>query len=144
MIFWGSTLFTTNVRLGSFWLLRFQWIVTRNFPKTLLCVIQESEISPYLIMEPADRQVAANLPIYVNRADFSPYEGNTLCGFGEIGSTDTNYKHCLVRVVLRPEYRDLFELVKCEMTVQVKIGWTIIKWKRASLVRFENFDLKQY
>ena len=81
--------------------------------------MQASEISPSLVMEPADRQAATNLPVYVKPADFSRYEQNTLCGFGEIGSADTNYKHCLVRVVLRPEYRHLLELVKSEMTVQV-------------------------
>jgi hypothetical protein len=84
--------------------------------------LQESEISPYLVMEPPDRQVAANLPVYVSREDFSPYEQNHLCGFGEIGSTDTNYKHCLVRVTLKPEYRQHFDLVHSEMTVQVTNG----------------------
>jgi hypothetical protein len=73
-------------------------------------------------MEPPDRQVAANLPVYVSREDFSPYEQNHLCGFGEIGSTDTNYKHCLVRVTLKPEYRQHFDLVHSEMTVQVTNG----------------------
>ncbi len=78
-------------------------------------------------MEPPDRQVAANLPVYVSREDFSPYEQNHLCGFGEIGSTDTNYKHCLVRVTLKPEYRQHFDLVHSEMTVQVTNGTFILK-----------------
>lgn len=81
--------------------------------------MQESEISSRLVMEPPDRQVATNLPLYAARSDFSQYEQNHLCGFGELGSTDTNYKHCLVRVALRPEFNQLFELVKCDMTVQV-------------------------
>ncbi len=89
--------------------------------------MQESEISPYLVMEPPDRQVAANLPVYVSRDDFSPYEQNHLCGFGEIGSTDTNYKHCLVRVTLKPEYRQHFDLVHSEMTVQVTNGELLFK-----------------
>jgi hypothetical protein len=70
-------------------------------------------------MEPPDRQAATNLPVHIKPSDLSLYEENTLCGFGEIGSTDTNYKHCLLRVVLRPEFSQLLELVKCEMTVQV-------------------------
>ena len=87
-------------------------------------------------MEPPDRQVAANLPVYVSREDFSPYEQNHLCGFGEIGSTDTNYKHCLVRVTLKPEYRQHFDLVHSEMTVQVTNGNFYFKiWNRSKKLR---------
>ena len=89
---------------------------------SLVTIVQVSELSFPLAMEPAERQaVTANLPVTIKPADLSLYEEDRLlCGFGELGSTDTNYKHCLVRVVLRPEYRPHLELVKSDMTVQVR------------------------
>ena len=43
-----------------------------------------------------------------------------MCGFAEIGSPDVNYKYCLVKIKLGPEFESKFSLLKDEMTVQVK------------------------
>ena len=71
-------------------------------------------------MEPPDRQDAGLMPILVKKKDFTRYEENHVCGFSEIGSTDMNYKFCLVKIKLLPEYESKFSLLKDEMTVQIK------------------------
>ena len=71
-------------------------------------------------MEPPDRQDAGLMPILVKKKDFTSYEENHVCGFAEIGSIDMNYKFCLVKIKLLPEYESKFSLLKDEMTVQIK------------------------
>jgi len=94
-------------------------------PENVLGVCQshlteESEVSRNFIMEPPDRQDVGVLPITVKRKDFSRYEPNHVCGFAEVGEQDMNYKYCLVKISLAPEYVGKFALLKDEMTVQVK------------------------
>lgn len=77
-------------------------------------------MSQNFIMEPPDRQDVGIIPISVKKKDFSRYEQNHICGFAEIGSQDMNYKYCLVKIKLLPEFESKFSLLKDEMTVQVK------------------------
>jgi len=81
---------------------------------------ESSAISEHFIMEPPDKQHVGVIPITVNRKDFSRVEPNHLCGLAEIGEQHMNYVYCLVKIDLLPEYAKKFDLLKDELTVQVK------------------------
>ena len=85
--------------------------------------VKDGEVSQHFIQEPPDRQLDIhNIPVYVKRKDFSRYEENHVCGFAELGSSDMNYKYCLVKIQLLPELRNKFMLLKDEITVQVGVN----------------------
>jgi len=79
-----------------------------------------SEVSSHFMFEPPTRQRCHDIPVYAKKGDFSIDENKISCGFGTMGSGDMNYKHCLVKLVLRPEFDRKFKIVKDEVTVQIK------------------------
>eukprot|EP00092_Neocalanus_flemingeri_P007103 GFUD01007673.1.p1 GENE.GFUD01007673.1~~GFUD01007673.1.p1 ORF type:complete len:1388 (+),score=342.68 GFUD01007673.1:44-4207(+) len=82
--------------------------------------ILRSEVSSHFMFEPPTRQKCHDIPVYAKRGDFSVDENQIFCGFGTLGKGDMNYKHCLVKLILRPEFERKFTIVKPEVTVQIK------------------------
>ena len=79
-----------------------------------------SEVSSHFMFEPPTRQKCQDIPVFAKKGDFSCDENRISCGFGTLGRGDMNFKNCLIKLVLRPEFERKFKVVKDEMTVQIK------------------------
>ena len=91
----------------------------------ILGICQESLLAPARVSHPLmneapGQQQAANIPVFIKKSDFTCDDNNVYCGFASLGRGKIDYKNCLMKVSLRPEYEKKFKLVKSHLTVQIK------------------------
>ena len=91
----------------------------------ILGICQESLLAPARVSHPLmneapGQQQAANIPVFIKKSDFTCDDNNVYCGSASLRRGKIDYKNCLMKVSLRPEYEKKFKLVKSHLTVQSK------------------------